>query len=212
MDWGARILRDEDGLVAVDKPAGWASTGRDLEDPECVQHALGEYLGRRVWAVHQLDRGTTGVLLFVRRKALVQRWQSALRGGSKRYLAIVHGVPSWESTEVDAAMAYDRKLGRPAVRGDGKPARTRLRVLDAGGAYARVEARPATGRTHQVRVHLAHLGHPLVGEALHREPPCEVATRAMLHLQDLRAAGVRIRAETPPDLEACWHALTGRVK
>ncbi|HJK94461.1 MAG TPA: RNA pseudouridine synthase [Polyangiaceae bacterium LLY-WYZ-15_(1-7)] len=200
-----RILHDAEGLVVVDKPAGLPTTGRDLGDPGCVQHALAAQLRRpvrKVWAVHQLDRFTSGVCLFVRRKALVQVWQAHLRAGRKRYLALVHGVPGWETEQVDAPLRYVKRLGRPAVVEDGKRARTRLARLGAGPAHAWVEARPETGRTHQVRVHLAYVGHPLVGERLHRDPPCTLHPGPALHLARLEAGGQRFEAPLPPALRA----------
>lgn len=176
-----RILYDEKGLVVVDKPPGLPTTGRDLDEPACVQHLLMRRLGAKVWAVHQLDKDTSGVNLFVTRRSLVETWAKRLAQGTKTYLAVCHGAPGWEEKRVDLPLAYSARRGRQVPRKDGKPATTRFRVLARAEGFSLVEARIATGRTHQVRVHLAHLGHPLVGERLYRRPPSELSPRHLLH-------------------------------
>ena len=194
-----RILLERNGRVAVDKPAGLPSTGRDLDDPHCAQHLLQRTLGRRVWAVHQLDRGTSGVLLFVTRKSLVAPLQRALARGHKRYLALAGGRVGDDRLRIDAPLRYVRSLGRPAVVPDGKEARTDVRVRAHGAGATLVEARPITGRTHQIRVHLAHVGHPLLGDRLHGGEP---ADRLALHCWQLRLGGEAITAPVGPDLRA----------
>lgn len=187
-----RVLHDADGLVVVDKPSGSPTTGRDLDDPRCVQHALAVQLARPVWAVHQLDASTTGVCLFVTRKPLVAEWSERLARGEKRYLALVGGVPTWTTTRVDAPLRYVKARGRVAVVPDGKDARTDLRVVARGPEHTLVEARPKTGRTHQVRVHLAHVGHPLVGDPLHGHGAEDDAPGALLHVATIRLGSVHV--------------------
>jgi len=201
------ILHDADGVVAVDKPPGLEATGRTPDDPGGVQHHLQRQLRRPLWAAHQLDRDTSGVLIFVRRRSLVARWQEALAAGEKRYLAFVHGAPDFTRREVDAPLAYDRGLRRWVVREGGKAARSTIEVARVGADAARVHVTLHTGRTHQARVHLAHLGHPLLGERRYREPPCELLPRHALHAERVRAGGLTITAPPPPDLEALARRL-----
>ncbi|MCA9608651.1 MAG: RNA pseudouridine synthase [Myxococcales bacterium] len=192
------ILHDADGLVVVDKPPGLETTGRTRDDPGGLECHLARALGRRVWAVHQIDRDTSGLVLFVRRKALVAEWQTRLRGATKRYLAIAHGRMA--SQTVEGALAYDDATRRWVVREGGKPARTDLEVLAATDVASRIEARPATGRTHQIRVHLAHVGHPLYGEPRYADPPCREHPRHALHLGSLSIDGRVFEAPVPDDL------------
>tara|TARA_B100001750_G_scaffold51083_1_gene38876 strand:+ start:4296 stop:4943 length:648 start_codon:yes stop_codon:yes gene_type:complete len=201
------LLHEEDELVAVDKPPGLASTGRDLDDRDCVQWQLGDQLGHPVWAVHQLDKETSGVLLFVRHKRQVADWQKKLKGGSKVYQCIVHGVPAWERMEVDAPLEKRRRRVRVVGAGNGQEARTTFKVATRGPGHALLEATLHTGRTHQIRVHLQHLGHPLVGEKVYRDPPCDRHPRQALHAWRVAAAGRRIDAPFPMDLRPLRKAL-----
>lgn len=196
----ARVLLNEGGLIAVDKPAGVIATGREETS---FEQALARHLGRPVWPLHQLDRDTSGVMLFVTKRSLVPAWQKRLsdRRTHKRYLAVVHGSPMWERTRVEAPLAYDERLRRMVVREGGKPALTLARVRARTETHALVEVRLETGRTHQVRAHLAHRGHPVVGERRYREPPSDEHERQALHAWRLEVAeGPHLEAPLPPDL------------
>ncbi len=211
-----RVLHEADGLVVVDKPAGLPTTGRDLDDPDCLQHQLLQRYRRMVWAVHQLDSETSGVVLFVRRKALVNQWAERLARATKTYLAVAHGVFEQPEGVIDAPIAYDEERRRQRIDPAGKRALSRYRVIhdNAGGAAPRaslVEVRIETGRTHQVRVHLASLGHPLVGERRYRDVPCELHPRHALHAARIELApidgGGAFSAPLPADLRALLDAL-----
>jgi len=200
-DLEARILLEDDGLIAVDKPAGWPSTGRTLEDPRCIQHLLMERLRRRVWAVHQLDADTTGVNLFVRRKALVAHWAERLRRGRKLYVALCHGElegSRWRRIEEKIGWVESRR-GR-WVTPEGQRAVSDVRAMDSGEGLSLLEVAIKTGRNHQVRIHLAHAGHPLVGERRYLQPPCGRFGRHALHARRLSFAdGQTIEAPLPAD-------------
>jgi 23S rRNA-/tRNA-specific pseudouridylate synthase len=199
------VARGADFLVA-DKPAGLATTGRDLDDPDCLQSQLMTHLARRkVWAVHQLDKPTSGLCLFALRKPSVAVWAERLRDGKKVYLGLVDGA----LTGIHEVRA---PLGRvvmpdgrtqPGLVANGKSAHSTVRALATSQGQTLVTVQIHTGRTHQVRLHLAHLGYPLVGEQMHRHPPCTVLPRPALHSWLLELEGpsgepLRLEAAVPP--------------
>lgn len=195
------ILYQRDGMVAVAKPAGLPSTGHHIDDADCVQWVVGQMLMRPVWAVHQLDKGTSGVNLFVLRPNLVEEWQSRLKGGGKTYTCVCHGAPDWRSRVVDGPIGWAGTQRRRWVVEGGKPARTRLAVVARATHYSLVRAHPETGRTHQVRIHLGYVGHPLVGEDRYRRRPCSRFGRPALHLGEVRLPGAgRLVAPLPDDM------------
>lgn len=217
-----RILHRDKDLVVVDKPDGLISCGPDrllpteLVPRQSIESLLQRHLGQRVWAVHQLDRNTSGLNLFVLKKSLVIAYNDRLRvAGAKRYLAVVHGTPSAEETFVDHPIGErvhtSGKLYPALVAASdptAKHARSLVRRLCARAGFALVEVIPETGRTHQVRLHLAALGHPLVGEPVHREPPCTLHPRHALHAARLdfvasaRLPEQHFAAPLPADLVA----------
>jgi len=211
-DIESRILWEQEGLLVFDKPHDIPSTGRQLDDPDCIQWHLMQRQGGMVWAVHQLDADTSGLNLFVTRRELVAVHHERLRSpnGTKTYLAIVHGVPEWTQQDVDQPIGHvdARSLG---VSPEGKAARSRFRVHSRSTSHALVEAKLLTGRTHQLRIHLSWLGHPLVGEEWYRESPCGAHPRQALHAWRLVFADGRrpevLVAPVAPDLVA----LAGRL-
>lgn len=224
-DLETRILFDDGRLIAIDKPAGLETTGRDLDDKDCLQHFLIERAGRMAWAVHQLDRDTSGVVLFVTRKSSVaiisQKMQQP--GAKKLYLAFCRGLPTFERRLIDEPLAapggrrHERRAQRSNEPASGaedpllKPARTYIEVLARGHDAALVACTLLTGRTHQIRRHLANLGHALLGERLYAEPACSRHQRHALHAWQLRLSGAdepnRFTAPLPGDLLALAEAL-----
>ena len=197
------ILHDSDGVIVVDKPAGIPSTGRTLDDPHCLQSWLmTKYRRRRIWAVHQLDTDTTGVNVFVRRKALVEVWSERLRAAQKQYIAFVAGVLEAERYDVRAALGYCEVTNRQRVIDIGRPARSIVHVRTRFLGVTEVSVFIETGRTHQVRLHMEHLGHPVLGDMRYASP----ADQARHYRQALHAAsvefedGVIFRAPIPSDL------------
>jgi len=198
-----RILHEADSLLVVDKPPRLPTSGRDLNDPDCLQYWLIQRHGGMVWVAHQLDADTTGLNLFVTEKRLVDelRLKMAAPSARKRYLALVHGLPAWDERDLHAPIGKidARSLG---VHPDGKAARSAFRVLARGNNAALVEATIFTGRTHQIRIHLAHLGHPLFGEEWYVRPACTEHPRQALHAWRMELPGVSLYAPLPADLVA----------
>jgi len=161
------LVYNQDRIHVVDKPVGLPSTGRALNDTFCVQWQLQKLLRRPVWAIHQLDRDTTGVNIFVSARSLVKTWQQHLAAEEsfKTYIGVVAGEPSFDKLTVSAPLRWSKtNHRRVVVADDGKAAVTKIRVLSRARGCALVAAQPLTGRTHQLRVHFAHIGHPLLGE------------------------------------------------
>jgi RluA family pseudouridine synthase len=124
----------------------------------------------RLWTVHRLDKGTSGVVTLARsaeaHRHLNTQFQEHETG--KLYHALVIGAPDWDEQRVDAPLVADGdRSHRTIVSAQGKPAITLFRVLVRFAGYALVEAAPKTGRTHQIRAHLAHLGHPIAADRLY---------------------------------------------
>jgi 23S rRNA pseudouridine1911/1915/1917 synthase len=166
------VVYEDESLIGVNKGPGLA-VGADRwdESAERLDTLLCALYDGPVLTVHRLDRETSGIIVFARDTA-AQRLLSgafASRSAEKLYYAVVHGRPGWTETECSLSLAPDGdRLHRTVVdRRHGKRSLTRFRLLFSAGGYAVVEARPATGRTHQIRVHLASLGHPVVCDPLY---------------------------------------------
>ncbi|MFT5432611.1 MAG: 23S rRNA pseudouridine1911/1915/1917 synthase [Myxococcota bacterium] len=202
-DIDARIVLERDGLLVMDKPSGMPTSGRRLTDTDCLQYWLMQRHGGMVWAVHQLDADTTGINLFVTEKHLVSHYHERLghQETRKEYLAMVHGAPDWDERAVDApiGMLDMQNLG---VTASGRTAFSTFRVLSRGPQSALVVARIRTGRTHQIRIHLSHLGHPVIGEEWYRDAPCTRHPRQALHAWRLDMDGLNVSIPPASDLVA----------
>lgn len=188
---GLRVLHADDALVVVDKPAGVLSVpglGAGLHDnlTTVVQALFAD-----VRVVHRLDQATSGLMLFARGAAMQRALSMAFeaRRVHKAYVAVVMGRVDGDEGEIDARLMPDWP-NRPRQIVDaqrGKPALTRWRVIERGIDTTRMQLHPVTGRTHQLRVHLQSIGHPIVGDALYAPAPWQGA-RLLLHATELQLA------------------------
>ena len=200
-DLAERILYQQADLLVVNKPPDMPSTGRNLDDEDCLQWHLMRHLNTMVWAIHQLDADTSGLNLFCTNKKLIPVYKAALgnEGSSKEYLAIIDGSPSWDHYTIEASIGKidQNNMG---ICGTGKYAKTSFTVIDRGIDATATHVRIWTGRTHQIRIHAAHLGYPLIGEEWYRQPPCTKHPRQALHAWHLHLHGL-------PDKQTySWHA------
>lgn len=160
------VLAEGPGWLVIDKPAGVAATPNARRPGTDVASRLG------LAPAHRLDRGTSGCLLLTRDAATARHFDLAFRQRriGKEYLAVADGTLAADEFVVEAPLGIDprsRVTNKVAVAIDGAPAATRFVVLARGSGRTLVRALPATGRRHQIRVHLAHVGHPIVGDLLY---------------------------------------------
>ena len=182
------VMHVDDSLIVVDKPAGLLAVpgrgeaGRDNLASR-VQALLPDAL-----VVHRLDMATSGLMLFARGAVVHRQLSMAFAAGAvaKQYVAVVEGRVAGDEGTVDAPLAADWP-NRPRQVVDvaqGKPSITHWQVLLRGVDCTRLLLTPLTGRTHQLRVHLQWLGHPIRGDALYAPPPLR-ADRLLLHASRL---------------------------
>lgn len=195
------ILWQDEDMVVVYKPAGWLvhRTAIARHETRFVLQTLRDQIGQHVWPVHRLDQGTCGVLVFALNKEACQKLAACFADHSahKHYLALARGwLP--DTVEVDYALQPD---DAPA-----QPAQTLLRCLahlewpeaydqrHASTRVSLVEAFPKTGRRHQIRRHLKHESHPIIGDATHGKGPLNRwwAERIGLHRLWLHAHALEI--------------------
>ena len=240
-DFPLSIVYEDEHLIVVDKPAGQlvhptrVSVRNTLID--ILRALAGPDPAGRPTLVHRLDRETSGLLLVARGRETARRLGLMLhrREIGKLYLAVAEGRPDPPEGLIDRPIGPDPDSSvavRRKVRPDGDPARTSYRVLASGGGLSLLELRPETGRLHQIRVHLASIGHPLVGDKIYgpdealyldfvkRGWSAEHERRLGLRRHALHAAELffthpatggklRLRAPLPADLESLLRERIG---
>jgi RluA family pseudouridine synthase len=202
-----RLLLETAEMIAVDKPPGLAVIPGRGEGP-CVRSIIEQQLKRTVWVVHRLDRDTSGVLLFALTTEKHRELSMAFEHEqvSKRYVALVEGVVD-KPLDLDWPLAPARR-SRMRVSAQGKPSRTLVRPLQALKNATLVEAEPLTGRTHQIRVHLAHAGHPLITDHQYRHgEQSSLIARTPLHAARVEWGGLVIESPMPKDMRDAITAL-----
>ncbi len=201
------MLFEDREYLAVNKRAGINSQRTPYQLKGTVEYAVEMYLrsagiSEPARVIHRLDIGTSGVMFFPKTKAAATHISALLKAGcvEKRYWALAAGDPETDEWREDAPIDRLSKF-RYGVAPGGMPAATLFRVLARGPGAALIEARPLTGRTHQIRVHLAHRGLPVIGDQAYHGPP---ALRMMLHCRAMtfRAAdGRQVTATAPVDAD-----------
>ncbi|MFN2251603.1 MAG: RluA family pseudouridine synthase [Anaerolineae bacterium] len=185
-----RVLHEDVALIVIDKPPGQVVHPAAGHAAGTVVNALlarypelaDEFGGERPGIVHRLDRDTSGVMVVARTRdaAAELRAQFKARSVSKTYLLLAKGRVTPDAGVIDAPIARDPvHRQRMAARAGGRTAETTFRVLDRSGDYSWVEARPATGRTHQIRVHFAALGFPVAGDTVYGKRDRRVGRTAL---------------------------------
>jgi len=220
----SRLLFSDGHLAAVDKPAGVPAQPTLTTDRGTLPELVSALLGAPVLPVHRLDRETSGVALFAASRVAASALAEAFRASRpvKTYLALTARAPAPPEGRIEAALARDP--ARPGLRRvvpAGDEAATRYRTLAKSPLGALVEVWPETGRTHQIRVHLAHLGAPLLGDVRYGGPRRvgEVdLPRVMLHAlrlelpHPLTGAPLAFSAPVPEDFQGAAAALVGPVR
>jgi len=214
-------IHEDEHLLVLEKPSGLLSVpGRGPDKQDCLSKRV-QAIYPEALIVHRLDQDTSGLLLMAR-GIEAQRRLSRLfetRQVKKRYVAVVAGHPAqtqaeqapdeegWRIIDGPILLDWDR---RPIhiIHPDGKASRSRWRVLQTGESATLVELEPVTGRTHQLRVHMQSIGHPMLGDSLYAPPEIKaLSPRLMLHAQELAFPHPFTDAEMAFKIPATWSAV-----
>lgn len=226
-----RVLYEDRDILIIDKPTGLLTQPTQARERDTLLERVGKYLTRKrgatrpyVGLVHRIDQLTSGVILVVIAPRALRPFQNLFRTHTieRSYLAVVEGVFLTPSGRIDLALVGDAGDGRRGTArepGEGIPATTHFHVVESyGGVASLVACRLETGRTHQIRIHLAAVGHPVVGDAVYgrrRRTPFPINfPRQALHAEALGfvhpLSGQPIRVDAP--LPADFVALIDELK
>jgi len=214
---GLSVLHADSELLVLDKPAGLLSVpGRGPENADCLS-ARAQALFHDALIVHRLDMGTSGLIVMARGAAAQSTLSSAFakRRVHKRYQALVAGRPDeaqadaqgWNDIELPLITDWPNRPKSKVCLETGKPSHTRWRLLSSsegtdGRVISRLELEPITGRSHQLRLHLQAIGHPILGDELYADDATlDAAPRLLLHACAIElphpVTGERLRFESP---------------
>jgi len=216
----AAILYEDDALLALDKPAGLAVHGGSGVSRGVIEELRRlRPQARFLELVHRLDRETSGVLLIAKTRAALTGLHAAIRTGRMRKHYAVLASGGWRERRLTVDLGLEKYVlaggdRRVSVSEDGRPSRTVFTLRERIGSFSLLEAELLTGRTHQIRVHLAHLGFPIAGDdkygdfALNRRLRPQGLKRMFLHAARVRVAHplagttLALEAPLPADLES----------
>src|SRR5215207_4914399 len=203
------IVHEDADVLVLDKPPFVLVHPTSPEQKATLAHGVAHHFASRgvrarVRPVHRIDRDTSGLVLFASSAVAHQRLDAQLREGgvTRIYQALVDGVVAEDAGEVDAPIGrHARHPHLRTVRPDGEPALTRFRVLERFPAATLLELELETGRTHQIRVHMAHIRHPVLGDRQYGRAGAEAMKRQALHASRLSfvhpSTGERLTFDAP---------------
>ena len=211
---GLKIVYLDDDIVVVEKRAGLLSMGSEGEKERTAHRVLNEHLRaltrsplQQAFIVHRLDRETSGLMVFARSESAQAALQRNWKDVTKRYLAIVEGTPSNASGTLRENLVESKSFKVHRVEKGGEAAITHYRVLKTYGERSLLELTLETGRKHQIRVQLASIGHPIVGDRKYGAPN-DTARLLALHSHELKfrhpvsGAPMEFHSELPAALKA----------
>jgi 23S rRNA pseudouridine1911/1915/1917 synthase len=224
--YGLTIVHLDDAVVVVEKPAGLLSMGSEREKEKTAYRILNTHLkalmktpAQQVFIVHRLDRETSGLMMFARTESAQAALQRDWKGVIKRYLAVVEGLPADAQGTLKDRLVEGKSLMVHRVEEGGELAITHYRVLRAKGARSLLELTLETGRRNQIRVQLAALGHPVIGDRKYGAkigPKTDPARRLALHACELKfrhpvsGAPMEFHSALPARLKALIDARASR--
>ena len=189
---GLKIIYLDDDIVVVDKRAGLLSMGSEGEKERTAHRILNEYLkaltkspAQQAFIVHRLDRETSGLMMFARSRPIQAALQQNWKDVTKKYRAVVEGAPSKADGTIRDNLVESKSFRMHRVERGGEPAITHYRVLRTGQDRSLVELTLETGRKNQIRVQMAGLGHPIVGDRKYGATS-DPARRLALHSCELK--------------------------
>ncbi|NDJ52004.1 MAG: RluA family pseudouridine synthase [Chloroflexi bacterium] len=223
------VIYEDDDLVAINKPAGMVvhpayghRSGTVVNAalarwPQMAEVGVTADQSDRAGVVHRLDKDTSGVLVLAKTIGALDALQAQFKARTvtKRYLALVDGIPESHTGVIDAPIGRDPKQRKKmAVTRDGRPARTRYKVVEEFHGHAFLEIEIETGRTHQIRVHLAWLGYPVVADRVYGRRKATIKMkRLFLHAEQLhldspsRGERIEMFAPLPSNLDGILEKL-----